>query len=254
MAYKNRESALKGSYSGNLHHSKFDEYRDDKEIVLNALRFIDSEDSCCLSHVSKRLREDEEVVFKAVTVDPQGIRLATYRWRDNRDMVAKAISHFWWSIFWASDRLKCDKELVLMAFKGAIKDTTNQSYISKYHSHMYRWPENLKQMVDVSLLSDPEVVKNMSIINYRCFDYASYILKNDPKLILSIMKAHKDGHERNGVIDYSSEAIQQHFHDEDGKVANVGERFDKILSQLALVEELKTTLKDDDKVEKRIKI
>lgn len=181
MAYTNRETALKKAFGSGFASPNFDNFRDDKEIVLLGLRRIRS-DGGCLQYVSERLRDDEDVVLLAIEEDPEGLREASYRWRDDKEMVVKAISHHWWSLAWASDRLKADKELVLMALKGGQKNHKNDTF------HRFVNRERMKELIDVSLMVDPDVVKEAVSLNYQFMTFAPYSLKGDPNFILPFIK------------------------------------------------------------------
>jgi hypothetical protein len=83
--------------------------RDNKKIVLAALQ-DDSEN--VLAFVSKRLQDDFDVVFKAVSVDPLNLEFASERLRDDRKIVLRAIKTFGGALDYASARLQEDVDLI----------------------------------------------------------------------------------------------------------------------------------------------
>ena len=89
MAYTNKDTVIKKLNEGaNFQNKNFDNFRDDKEIVLLTVR----NNGLYLEFASDRLRNDKEVVLAAV-------------------------KEFGASMYFASDELKNDKEVVLTAIK-----------------------------------------------------------------------------------------------------------------------------------------
>lgn len=96
------------------------EFRDDKQIVLAAIK----KSIYSFEYASERLRNDKEVVMAAIKredinpIDPFfgiGLKYASDTIRDNREVVLAALKRDGRFLEFASDRLKKDEELVLTA-------------------------------------------------------------------------------------------------------------------------------------------
>ena len=89
-----------------------DIYRDDEAIVKASLQ-EDTEE--LLSFASNRLKDDYDVVYKAVKVDALNLQYASDRLKDNRDIVLRAIKTYGGVLEDASARMQKDKELIRIA-------------------------------------------------------------------------------------------------------------------------------------------
>ena len=68
-----------------------------------------------LAFISKRLRDDPEIVLEAVKSNGYALAFASDRLKDNIEIVTEAINNYGRALEFASDRLRNDKELVLNA-------------------------------------------------------------------------------------------------------------------------------------------
>lgn len=91
-------------------------YCDDEAIVKASLQ-EDTEE--LLSYASDRLKDDYDVVYKAVKVDALNLQYASDRLRDDRDIVLRAIKTYGGVLEDASDRLQKDDELIRIAEKNS---------------------------------------------------------------------------------------------------------------------------------------
>lgn len=92
-----------------------DEMRDDKDIIMAALQEDTNEILC---YASERLKNDYEVVYKAVKVDAFNLRYASNSLRDNRDIVLRAVNVYGGVLEDASERLQQNLELREIAAKN----------------------------------------------------------------------------------------------------------------------------------------
>ena len=85
---------------------------DDERIVKISLQ-EDTEE--LLLYASERLKDDYDLVYKAVKVDALNLQYASDRLKDNRDIVLRAIKTYSGVLEDASTRLQKDEELIRIA-------------------------------------------------------------------------------------------------------------------------------------------
>mmetsp|Transcript_35218 Transcript_35218/g.74998 ORF Transcript_35218/g.74998 Transcript_35218/m.74998 type:complete len:771 (+) Transcript_35218:163-2475(+) len=112
--------------SGFLEHAGVD-LRADKEVVLKAVSRQGRE----LMHASKELRADREVVLRAVTafasnagINGMPLRFASDELRGDEEVVRAAVANFGASMAWASEELRANKDLVLLAARNLLLGQT----------------------------------------------------------------------------------------------------------------------------------
>ena len=112
--YKKKETAIKHLQNGeDFESSNFDLFRDDKEIVLEAVK----ENGRALQYASKLLRNDKEVVLEAVKQDGRPLEYASNELKNDKEIVLKAVKQNGWALEYVSQQFQNDKEIVLAAIK-----------------------------------------------------------------------------------------------------------------------------------------
>lgn len=91
-------------------------FRDDEKIVMASLQ---GDTEYILSYASDRLRDDFDVVYKAVKVDALNLEFASDRLRDNKEIVLRALKTYGGVLVDASERLQKDEELIKIAEKNS---------------------------------------------------------------------------------------------------------------------------------------
>ena len=116
-----------------------DTYRDDKEMILAALKGISPNlVGGPLELASDSLKNDKEVVLQAVILNGSHLEHASSKLKNDRDVVQAALESNAWSIEFAGPEMKNDKSIMLEAIK-------NDSYSIKYAS------DDLKNDEDIIL-------------------------------------------------------------------------------------------------------
>lgn len=132
------ENALK--IDGSIYFSLPDEHREDKKLALmairncpNALKYCpltlrDDEDvvkaalqeeaDYILEFASERLKDNYDIVLRAVKANPLNLAHASERLRDNREIVLQAVKGYGGMLEDASERLQRDDELIRIAEKN----------------------------------------------------------------------------------------------------------------------------------------
>ena len=111
---KAKETAIKHLNSGIPFSRKtFDLFRDDKEIVLMAVK----ESGIALKFASDRLKDDKEVVLEAVKQNNIALGYASDRLKDNKEVVSEAVNLNGKVLCFASDNLRDDVEVALGALR-----------------------------------------------------------------------------------------------------------------------------------------
>lgn len=114
MTYKNKETALKHITQKKFYKEDFDNFRDDKEVVLAAV----SNYGGSLAYASDRLKDDKEVVLRAIDKsDGYVLEYASDRLKDDKELALEAVKKSGGAMVVASDKLKDDVEVVLEAVK-----------------------------------------------------------------------------------------------------------------------------------------
>ena len=114
MAYIKKETAINNLINGNnFRSSNFDNFRDDKEVVLEAVKNYGQ----ALKYTSEPLRNDKEIVLEALKTNGWALEYASNSLKNDKDVVLKAVKTNGLALHHASDKLKNDKEIVLEAVK-----------------------------------------------------------------------------------------------------------------------------------------
>ena len=133
-----------------------EKFKDDKEIVLEALRNYGKVNGKlngnALEHASERLRDDREVVLEALGNSGHALKFASERFKDEREIVLEAVKDTGWALQFASDRFHEDKEIVLEAVK-------NEGKVLKYASTILQSSLDLRLVA--STTSSPELLEDV---------------------------------------------------------------------------------------------
>ena len=149
--------------------------RDDKEVVLKAVKIYSSN----FKFASKRLRDDKEVVLEAGKDMScfTSFKYASKRLRDDKEVVLKAVNNYPSNIRFASERLRADKEIVLIA----IDDLTGDGF---YGCNI--------EFASMELRDDKEIVMIAIENDQSCsaFSFASKRLRADKEVFLAAINAY----------------------------------------------------------------
>ncbi|MBS9775890.1 MAG: DUF4116 domain-containing protein [Fusobacterium sp.] len=90
-----------------------------KEIALVRIREdgLNNNYTSILEYVSKKLREDKEIIMEAVNLKGKALKYASDRLKDDKEVVLAAVKQNGSSLEYASERLKDDREIVNLAVK-----------------------------------------------------------------------------------------------------------------------------------------
>ena len=146
----------------------------DKQLVLALINSVLN--ASALRLASDPLKDDKEVVSKAVGLSGSSLRYASERLKDNREVVISAINNSSKAFEFASPRLQNDKNIALLAIR--------------YHG------DNL-EFVSAKLLADKEIVLAAVQNTGSAIEYASAKMKADKEIFLLANKKYVD-HLRRG--------------------------------------------------------
>ena len=125
-ALKNRDSAINKLVKGTSFESTlFDNFRDDKEIVLMAI-----EKGAFFKYASDKLKDDRDFVLQAINLRSESYIWASNRLKSDRELAINAISQNGRNIDHAPKELQVDIELLKLALKtngSAIYNTETDS-------------------------------------------------------------------------------------------------------------------------------
>lgn len=211
MTYTDKEEVLEKLSLLPLASSLFDNFRDDKEVVLVAIENnIIYPHTNVLSAASTRLQDDREVVLASVLIKGVALDSASVRLRDDREVVLVSVNQEGRALRYASERLQDDKEVVLAA-------VTNDEYVVSLGVASER------------LRDDKEVVLAAVNFNGGNLEYTSDRLRNDKELVLAAIKTNAYG------LEFVSDELKN-----DKEIALIALKRDGIL-----IKYLSNKLKDD---------
>ena len=154
---------------------------DDRDFILSLLNTPRGSITILdfLKFASKRLRDDKEVVLKAVEYKSffTSLKYASKRLRDDKEIVLKAVDNYPSNIRFASERLRADKEIVLIA----IDDLTGDGF---YGCNI--------QFASMELRDDKKIVMIAIKNDQSCsaFSFASKRLRADKEVFLAAINAY----------------------------------------------------------------
>lgn len=140
--------------------------RNDPEVVLAAI----DNDGWALEFASKELRNNKEIVLKAVYYDGRPLQFASKELQNDPEVVLAAMRYIAISdvtFQYASDKLKDNKEFVLLALKNKC---------------------NILKHVSDKLKDDKDVVLEAVKVYGRSLKYVSDRLKSDREVVLEAVK------------------------------------------------------------------
>lgn len=124
---KTKETAIKHLRAKKpFYYVVFDAFRDDDEVVMEAIK---NDQYFSLSVVSERLKNNFEVVLAAVKCRNYSLKFASANMRDNEEIVSASVTRSGSSLEYASERLRSNKELILIALAT---DKTALRYVPFY--------------------------------------------------------------------------------------------------------------------------
>ena len=158
-----------------------DEFRNDKEIFIKALK--ESKDSI-LKFASEQLKDDVEVVLNAIIKNSRNFKYASERLKNNDYFIAELVKYEYLKFSSFTKKLRKKYDLVMQVVK-------NNGYALKYASY------DLKDNYDIAVAAINS--------NPRSVDYASDKLKDDFSVALLAVK--QDG----TTLRYISKRLQNDF-------------------------------------------
>lgn len=227
MMYSDAMTAIRT----NPHDLKyFDFFKDDKDIVLDAVS--QSEGGCALMYSSSRLRSDKDVVLAAVRSDGAALQFASSILQEDRDIVEAAVSNSYHALNsvassfkndknfallffsfpgrgfylnWFSDTLQADEEVVIAAVSSSgtilselaeFKNNRNV-VLAAVNSHSYSL-----LFASNDLKSDYEVVYDACSNHGSALNYAAESFKEDYNIVLLAVKSY------GSALEYASVALR----------------------------------------------
>ena len=194
MPYLYREGILHAVKNKGTMLSKFEEFQDDEEIVLEAVK----NDKSSIIYASSRLKDDKKFVLKAIKIDTYILRFISKRLKDDKEVVLEAIkanknkNNF--ILKFISNRLKDNKEIVMKAIKTNCIDL-------KYASPRLR--------------DDEDVIRTAVNINGWTLHYASERIMKKMEIVYEAMlnyyserkSIYEDSQEKNDFSDLEDRGI-----------------------------------------------
>jgi hypothetical protein len=181
-----------------------DPLKDDKEVVLKAVGLSGSS----LRYASERLKDNREVVISAINNSSEAFEFASPRLQNDKNIALLAIKYHGDNLKFVSAKLLADKEIVL----AAIKNTGSAiEYVSaKMQADKEILPlANKKYLYNLKLGRDKdEIIANKHIVlaavqkNGGALKYASDELKADKEIVLAAVQKH--GY----VLEYASDELR----------------------------------------------
>jgi len=142
------------------------------------------------------LRDDEDIVLKAVQKNPKTLRLASQRLKNNSNIVSVAVSRNLVAFEYADPSLKKDREFILRAVSqnGDALEYADPSLKKDRDFILQAVSRNLVafEYADPSLKKDREFILRAVSQNGDALQYADPILKADEEIVLVAVS--KDGH------------------------------------------------------------
>lgn len=137
-----------------------------------------------LKYASPVLKEDCEIVEAAIDQDPslswRALYDASNKIRNNRDVVLKALKQDWRALEYASLELRKDHRIVMEAVRKKRRGTPYSILASDWHALQFA-SKDLRDDRDFML----EIIVD---VNWAALQYASDTLKKDPRFVLSALK------------------------------------------------------------------
>lgn len=141
------EVALEAMNVGEAFNHVSSELQNDKDFVLRAVRRT----SDMYAYLSEEMRDDYDITFAALSKDGPMIDYAPEKFRSNRVLVEAAIRDFGPAFINASDDLKADPELILLAFANTEDDYYDEEMFAgiPWSVFVYQGSPNSKFLVDL---------------------------------------------------------------------------------------------------------
>lgn len=194
-------------------HKVSQRLRDDKEVVIAAIKQDYILSNVFLMYASDRLKNDPEVVSEAVTKYGFAIQYASNRLRDDTDMVIKAINQTGGAIAYASNRLKRDREVVLKSLETSTLSLVHisEEFKDDYFIAMKALKLNGSALVHLSerLKDNKEIVIHSVSKVGMTFRYASRRLQMDREIILTSLINVYSGDSHSYITDERKKELEE---------------------------------------------
>jgi uncharacterized protein (TIGR02145 family) len=199
ISIDNIKSAVKLNFE--LFKNLDDVYRNNREIIFEAIE-NNSRGNQILKYISNDLRNDFEIVIKAVIKNGLELEFASNELKNDREVVFQAVKKYHLGnatpLKFASDKLRNDREIVLEAVKknengGVLEFASDElkndreivfEAVKKNHKG---FPTALKFASD-ELRNDREIVLEAVKKNGAALEFVSDELKNDREIVLEAVK------------------------------------------------------------------
>lgn len=160
--------------------------KDDFDIVAKAVK----KDPWALVYASDRLKGHKELVELAIEKEPLTLQIVDAAWQDNPELVHRAINlSSGWAFQYASPRLRDDDDIVDVATE---KQTSNLQWAAE------------------RFRKDFNYVLYLALENSQVFEHAHEDLKSDKESVLTILGVCcKSDWEMEGVVEHTSQEIQE---------------------------------------------
>lgn len=113
MTITKEEAIQKIKDGSDFSDSLFDDFRNDREVVLEAVKGAGRD----IRFANPELRADEDIYITALKQDGSALEYLSPQAKADKTLVLLAIQTFGRALFFASQELKADKEVVLEAIK-----------------------------------------------------------------------------------------------------------------------------------------
>ena len=167
-----------------------DAIKGDKHFILRALEVCPGRHSpSMVRHISEKLKDDEEVMFKALSIQHFAFSYASERLRSSREFVMRAIQDYGKILEFACDELQYDEEILqIMQDKGHLLYASEEMRDNKEFvlNALCKNVEAL-QYASSRLTADREVVLE-GIKSGRCMRFVQLSLRNNKEFMIEACK------------------------------------------------------------------
>ena len=196
----------------------------DKKTVMEILENYPDEKT--VSYVSESLRNDKEVMMKAVSLNSNSLRLSSDKLKDDDELVNIAMRTYPCSLKYASNRLRNDEKITLKIISS---DPNNIDCVSD------NFKNNGRIMEDVIIRTD----------NGSTIQYASIELKDNKEFALNLIKKinYQNSSSLNSNIDSIFVHLSERLRNDDEVAMSAATRDPKILEDTSKKDDLNFILK-----------
>lgn len=160
-----------------IHHLP-ENLRDDKEVVMKALEA----DQYYFESISNRLKDDKDVAKKALNNGSQYFQYLSDRLRDDKQLAMKVLEKEPGMYWFISDRLKIDLDILKITDFKQISVNINEADFFK---------EKIEKKEFLKILNLLQNVKNYKTWGFNLISNMSDDIKNDKELVMRIVSLSK---------------------------------------------------------------